>query len=135
MLRIMIAIFFALHGIVHMLYLGQSARVFELQPGMVWPDGAWAFSGLLGNGATRSMANILLVIAALAFALGGGALLIKQPLWRPIIIGAAAFSSVIYLLLWDGGFQQLSNKGAVGILINVAILVAVLILQWPKFDI
>ena len=42
MFRIIFGIFIILHGLVHLLYFGQSTRYFELQPGMVWPDGAWA---------------------------------------------------------------------------------------------
>jgi hypothetical protein len=62
---------------------------------------------------------------------GGIGLLVKQAWWRPAVAGSAAFSAIIFLLLWDGGLQQLDNKGGVGLLINVAILVAVLIFQWP----
>ncbi len=127
MLRIIFGIFFILHGIVHLLYFGHSVRFFELQPGMVWPDGAWAFSRLLGTETTRTLAGILLVIAAFGFALGGVGLFAKQPWWRPATLSVAAFSTVIYLLLWDGAFQHLPNKGAVGILINLAIIVIVLL--------
>ena len=65
MLRFVIGVFMVLHGLVHMLYFGQSARLFELQPGMVWPDGAWTFSKLLGDAATRHLANIACVLAAI----------------------------------------------------------------------
>jgi hypothetical protein len=30
-------IFLILHGLVHLLYYGQSARRFELAPGLTWP--------------------------------------------------------------------------------------------------
>ena len=49
MLAIIMGIFFVLHGLVHLLYAGQSRRLFELRPKMVWPDGSWAFSQLLGD--------------------------------------------------------------------------------------
>ena len=35
MLTILFGIFLILHGLVHLLYAGQSSRLFELQPGMV----------------------------------------------------------------------------------------------------
>jgi hypothetical protein len=47
MIRIMIGVFMVLHGGVHLLYFGQSARYFDLKAGMLWPDSAWAFSKLL----------------------------------------------------------------------------------------
>lgn len=134
MIRIIFALFIVLHGLVHLLYFGQSARYFELQPGMAWPDGAWAFSRLLGDGTTRMLAGILLVLATVGFVAGGAGILLNQAWWRPAVVAVAAFSVLIYLLLWDGALQNLDNKGWIGILINVAILSAVLIFQWPKFE-
>jgi hypothetical protein len=131
MVRIVFGTFTMLHGLVHLLYFGQSQRVFELQPGMVWPDGSWAFSRLLGDGTTRMLASAFLVLAGIGFLSGGVGLLAGQPWWRPAIASVAAFSSVTYLLLWNGAFQNLDNQGWIGILINVAILVAVLMFQWP----
>ena len=59
--------FVALHGLVHLLYLGQATRLFELQSGMRWPDGSWAFSGLLGESATRNIAAAACALAAIGF--------------------------------------------------------------------
>ena len=134
MIRIIFAVFLVLHGLVHLLYFGQSARYFELQPGMVWPDGAWAFSRLLGNETTRLLASIFLVLAGIGFAIGGAGILVRQAWWRTVVVGVAAFSAVIYFLLWDGAWQHLDNKGWVGILINVTILAVVLVLQWPNIE-
>jgi hypothetical protein len=133
MLRFIIGAFIVLHGLVHLLYFGQGRRLFELQPGMIWPDGSWAFSRLLGDGATRSLAAFACVVAALGFAVGGAGILLGQAWWRPLVVGSAAFSTAIFVLFWDGKLQRLANQGAIAILINVAILVAVLLLQWPDF--
>jgi hypothetical protein len=134
MISILSGMFFVLHGLVHLLYFGQSARYFELQPGMVWPDGSWMFSRLLGDGTTRNLASALLVLAALIFVAGGIGIFARQSWWRPVILAAAVFSSLIYLLLWDGGWGHLDNKGGVGILINLAILAALLVFRWPALD-
>jgi hypothetical protein len=132
--RILLGVFLILHGLVHLLYAGQSQRVFELQPGMVWPDGSWAFSRLAGTEGTRMLTSILLVLGTIVFVAGGAGLLLKQDWWRPVVLGAAAFSSLIYILSWDGTFQNLANKGAIGILINAAVVAAVLILPQLKFE-
>lgn len=132
MLRVAFGVFVVLHGLVHLLYLGQSRRFFELQPGMIWPDGTWAFSRLLGSEATRTLAGALLVISALGFLLSGVGLFLMRDWWRPVLVAVAGFSAISYLLLWDGHFQNLADKGAVGILINLAILVVVLMFQWPS---
>jgi hypothetical protein len=132
MFRIIFGIFVGLHGLVHLLYFGQSQRIFELRPGMVWPDGAWAFSSLLGNQTTRGLAGILLVLAAIGFVAGGSGLIAKQTWGRSVVVGVAIFSSVLYLLFWDGVWQNLDDKGGIAILINVAILIALLLFQWPS---
>ena len=95
-----------LHGLIHVLYFGQSSRFFELKPGMVWPDGAWAFSKIFGNETTRILASIFLVMAAIGFVAGGAGVLLKQAWWRPVAVSAAAFSSAIFMLFWDGGFSR-----------------------------
>jgi len=59
---------------------------------------------------------------------------VRQAWWRPVIVGAATLSAAIFILLWDGALQNLHDKGAIGILINLAILVAVLVLRWPNFE-
>lgn len=43
MLRIIVGVFIVLHGLVRLLYFGQSQRFFKLKPGLVWPDGSWGF--------------------------------------------------------------------------------------------
>ena len=134
MIRILVGVFFMLHGLVHLLYLGQSARYFELQPGMIWPDGAWAFSKLFAAPTVRAMASISLVVAAIGFILAGSGIFLKQAWWRPVAVSVAVFSSALYLLLWDGALQNLDNKGWIGILINLAILAAVLLFQWPNLE-
>jgi hypothetical protein len=133
MLEFVIGVFLVLHGLVHLLYFGQSRRLFELQPGMAWPDGSWMFSKLLGDGATRWLAGISCVLAAAGFVAGGIGIFLGQAWWRPLVVGSAALSAAIFVLFWDGKLQKLANKGAIAILINGAILVAVLIFQWPDF--
>ena len=133
MLSIISGTFLVLHGLVHLLYLGQSARLFTLQPGMGWPDGSWAFSRLFENETTRVLTSILLILAAIGFVTGGIGIFLSQVWWHPMVVGSAAFSAVIFILLWDGQVQALANKGLLGILINLGILVALLIFKWPRF--
>jgi hypothetical protein len=133
MLKLVIGIFMVLHGLVHLFYFGQSQRLFELQADMIWPDGSWAFSKLLGDKATRLLASVACVLAAIGFVAGGVGILLKQGWWRPVLVISAAFSAAIFVLFWDGKMQKLTEKGLIAILINASILIAVLILQWPDF--
>jgi hypothetical protein len=132
MITIVFGIFIVLHGLVHLLYFGQSQRIFELQPGMEWPDRSWAFSSL-GDGPTRVLANVLLAASALAFIVGGIGIIASQAWWPTVVAIAAAFSAATFLLLWDGKLQRLDDNGGVGLLINLAILALLLVVQWPAF--
>jgi len=123
---ILLGIFLILHGLVHLLYAGQSWRLFELRPGMLWPDGSWLFSKLTGEAATRFLASISLALAALGFVAGGVGLFLNQDGWRPVAVGAAVLSTAIFIVFWDGKLQSLDEKGGVGVLVNLAILVFLL---------
>ena len=131
MTRIIVGVFLVLHGLVHLLYLGQSARFFELQPGMTWPAGSWAFSKFLGDKAARTLASILCVLAALGFVIGTAGLLASQSWWRAAVVVPAVLSAVLYILFWNGHLQHLDHQGGVGVLLDVAILIAVLVFRWP----
>ena len=134
MLNLIIGVFMVLHGLVHLLYFGQSWRLFELQPAMVWPDGSWVFSKFVGDDTTRMLASVLLVFAAIGFVIGGIGIFARQDWWRTVVVGTAAFSAILFILLWDGKMHGLDNSGGVGLLINFAILAALLFLKWPRFQ-
>jgi hypothetical protein len=126
---IIMGIFLILHGLVHLLYAGQSRRLFALQPGMTWPDASWAFSRLLSNEATQLLVSILLVLATLGFAASGLGLLIGQDWWRTIVASSAVLSTAIFGLSWNGKFEALDNQGGVGILINLATIGTMFLLR------
>ena len=130
-MQIAAGIFIVLHGLVHLLYFGHSRRLFELQPGLLWPDGSWAFSKILGDKPARMLAGVSCVLAAIGFVAGGIAIFAELAWWQPVVVGSAVFSAVVFILFWDGKRQMLDGKGLFAILINTAILVALLILRWP----
>jgi hypothetical protein len=132
-MNIAVAIFLILHGLVHLLYLGQSMKWYELGKGMTWPENSWAFSRLFGNKTTRVIASVSCVLAALVFVGGGVLIFAKQPVWVWITVGAAAFSSLLMLLMWDGKMKELANKGLFAILINATIIVLLLVVRWSDF--
>lgn len=128
----MFAGFIILHGLVHLLYAGQAQRIFELRPGMRWPDDAWLLSKFFGERLTRWVATIMLILVALAFVAGGLGLIFSQAGWNSLTLGAAVLSSVIIILLWDGKPQKLDDQGGVGLLINLLIMVLILFVGWPS---
>lgn len=132
MLKILVGIFLVLHGGVHLLYAGQSKGMFELQPGLTWPEGSWAFSRTLGNASTRTVNTVSLVLIAILFIVAGIGMFAGQPWGRQAAVFASAISILLYLLMWNGKMQGLDNQGFVGILIDVVILVVVLVFHWPS---
>jgi hypothetical protein len=130
---LMVGTLLVLHGLVHLLYSGQSWRLFELQPGMVWPENAWTLSRLLGNHALRALATLACALAAIGFVAGATGVFLSRDWWRPIVVGSATFSTVLFALFWDGRTEHLSEKGAVGVLIDLAILLAVVVVPWRQF--
>ena len=132
-MNILVGVFLVLHGLVHLLYSGQAARLFVLQPGMTWPNGSWAVSGLFGVEPARILASVACALAAIGFVVAGAALFSAQAWWRPVVITAAAFSALIFVFFWDGQAQALAEKGLFAILINIAILVALTLFRWPRF--
>jgi hypothetical protein len=94
---------------------------------LVWPDGSWAFSKLLGDNGTRTLASIFCILAAAGFVIGGAGLLLGQSWWRTAVVVSAVLSAVLYILFWNGRLQHLDNQGGVGLLLDAAILAAVLI--------
>jgi hypothetical protein len=131
MFRFLFGIFIVLHGLVHLWYVTLSQGLVEFQAEMGWTGKSWLFSPLFGDGATRSLSTVLYSLAALAFVIGGIGIFAQQAWWRPLVIGSATFSAVIILLFWDGGTQRLVEKGLIGFLINVALLAALLVFDWP----
>jgi len=76
------------------------------------------------------LASIACLVSAIGFMAGGLGLILGQAWWQPVVVGAVVFSSLIFVLLWDGKRQKLDDHGGVGLLINLAILGALIILQW-----
>jgi hypothetical protein len=119
--------FLVLHGFVHLLYFGQSVRVFELQPGMTWPVDSWLFSRHFSRRVMRILAAILCILAGMGFLIGGVGFLFSQA-WATItILTAAILSTALYALFWDGRKKHLDRQGGIGVLLNVAILATILL--------
>jgi hypothetical protein len=131
MINILAGIFFILHGLVHLLYFGHTARYFELKEGLEWPDGSVILSKITGKERERPVARTVLVISAAAFVLGAIALFASLGWWQILILSAAALSTVLYITCWDGLMKALPDKGLFAIIINAAIIVSVTVFDIP----
>ncbi|MCL7454159.1 MAG: hypothetical protein M8467_14040 [Anaerolineae bacterium] len=117
-----LGIFMVLHGLVHLWYLTLSQGLVEFEAEMGWTGRSWLFSAFLGDAAMRWLATALFAVATMGFVAGGLGLVAQQEWWEPVTIVTAAISVVTILLFWDGGMQMLVQKGLIGFLIDIAIL-------------
>jgi hypothetical protein len=75
-----------------------------------------------------------LILVAIGFVIGAAGIFFGQSWWRTAVTVSAVFSVVVYILFWNGRWQHLDGQGGVGILIDLAILVTVLVFRWPQFS-
>lgn len=99
---------------------------------MLWPDGSWLLSKVFGNESIGVIAGICCIIATAGFLTGSIGLFASQSWWKAVVVASAAFSAMIFILLWDGKFKMLANNGIFAVLINIAIFVTLLALRWPN---
>ena len=131
MLRLVLGLFILAHGLVHLWYFTLSQRWVAFKPEMGWSGTSWLFTSLLGDTATRLVAGALFILAALGFTLGGAGLLLRTDWWHAILVASAIVGALTTLFFWDGRTELIVQKGLIGLLIDAAILVALLVLKWP----
>ena len=132
MLRTLFGLFVILHGLVHLWPFVLSQGLVEYTPEMGWTGESWLLTGILGDGATRTLASVLYALAMVVFVASGVGLVARGDWWRPLLVASAIASSLVILLFWDGTGGQLVEKGLVGFLLNVGILLLVLAVRWPQ---
>lgn len=127
MFPVLFGIFIILHGLVHLWYVVLSRGWVPFQPDMGWTGASWILSGMLGETSLRWLATVLYGLAALGFVLAGIGVLAQTSWWQPVLLAVAGFSSLIILIFWDGGWNLIVQKGLLGLLINLVIILYVLI--------
>ena len=122
--------FIILHGLVHLLYFALSRKLFNLNTPLVgWPERSWLFSSFFRDSTTCAIANVLYALATVLFVVSGIGILIQATWWGLLLVSAVLISSATIIIFWDGKLQRLPDKGFIGVLINVVILGAGLLLN------
>jgi hypothetical protein len=114
--------FLVLHGLVHLWYVTLSQRLVPYRPEFGWSGTAGMIPAVVGEPAARTLATILYALAAGAFVAGGAGALMRQDGARAALLGAAVCSSAAILSFWNGRSAQLVENGALGLLINAAVI-------------
>ena len=131
MLRTLFAVFTILHGLVHLWPVVLSQGLVEYKPEMGWTGESWLLTGLIGDSATRLVASVVYLVAAVMVVVSGVGLFTGLQWWRPVLLASAVFSAAVILTFWDGRAGLLVEKGLVGLLIDLAIVLLLLVLKWP----
>jgi hypothetical protein len=131
-MRSLFAIFVMLHGLVHLWYFSLSRGLVAFKPEMGWSGRSWLFTSLLGDSVTRSIASVVYLVASVAFLASGVSLFARVGWWRPLLTASSCFSAAVILLFWDGRTQLIVQRGLIGFLINLGVLLLILVVRWPS---
>jgi hypothetical protein len=110
LIRIIIGLLLIIHGFAHW------------NMTTVWGSKVSAQLRLLGE--SVALVTVLWALALIGFILSGIAVFIGLVLWRPLGVAAALISLLTMVLFWD-------LRMAIGAILDVGILVALLWLRWP----
>ena len=131
MVKIIFGIFLILHGLVHLLYFGQGMRLFEL-PGLAWPDAVVGVHQAVGAGLRQDGGRYCLYRCSCHICDCRHRLLRGCILVAVANLIAVVFSTLIWILFWDGTLHNLSGQGLYAILINIGIFLAARVFHWPE---
>lgn len=131
MLVWILGIIIVLHGLVHLLYAAHAYGALVLQPDMPWPQHAWGLSRAFKSSTLGTLAVVLCSLSGLGIAAGGIAYLLKMPAWQTLLVAFSILSTATYLLLWDGKRQDLDNQGIYAVVIDLALIAAILLSSIP----
>lgn len=110
------------HGWVHFVYVASSQGWFGPGEGWGWNGRSWLLSSALDERTILTLASVLFVLVALGFAGGAVGYLFVSGWWASVLAGSAVLSAVMYVVMWDGRGTELFAKGALGLLIDVGVL-------------
>ena len=124
-----IALFLALHGLVHGWYVVLSRGWVEVEDAMGWNGESWLLTGVLPDGVILNLASVLYVVVAGGFVLGAVGYVLDSDWATSVLVGSAVLSTVVLVVMWDGRFDLLVEKGVLGVFINAFVIVWLLVLE------
>ncbi len=129
-LRTIIGLILLVHGIGHCMAFFPALNISSTEK---WHHRSWLLTPLIGDAASRVISIILFGAAFVGFiaaALGLFGWLVPHDSWRMLAVISAVISLVALALFWNAFVTFFPNKvGAIAV--DVAVLVGLLILNWP----
>ena len=122
LLKIILGVFIILHGLVHFWYVTLAAKLVEYKPEMGWTGNSWLLDAVIPPSIIRMVAVLLYTLAAIVFIINAFGFLLGKTWWNSGLLVAAVISTLTILLFFDGNGQMLIQKGLIGVIINLAII-------------
>ena len=129
---IILGVFLILHGAVHIWYVAMARGLISADADTIWNGRSWLFTRRLGDQTTMTLATIVFSAITLVFAVAGIALVARQEWFSTWAITGSILSMAAIIGFWDGRPDHPIEKGLLGIILDVAILVALLYFEWPS---
>jgi hypothetical protein len=120
-----VIVFILLHGLVHVWYFLLSSQLVTYKSDMGWN----AQSKLLFSWSEkerRLVASMLYLYVTILFILAVVGYWVQSLWWSDTLMMACISSSVVILLFFDGTFKKLVQKGLIGLILNIVILIYVM---------
>jgi len=132
-MQILFAIFVILHGLVHMWYVTLSQGWVKFQTEMGWSGRSWLLANVLEEKISLNIASGFYIFSTVLFVIAGIGLLASSSWARVMLIMSSIVSAITILVFWDGKPNMLVEKGLIGLLINIGILILVSATSWIAF--
>ena len=131
MVRIVIALVLAAHGIGHSMGILGTYKVATVNP--AWHGDSWILTGISGEGPTHAIGTLLWTFAIIGFVALGAVVAgwLPEAWWGPLAVGSSLVS-LAGLLFFPTAFPAFSTLGA--LVVDLAVLAAVLWFGWVPSD-
>lgn len=125
-MNILLGSFFILHGLVHVWYVTLIQGWVTLEAEMGWTGSSWLLGDILDSPILSTLTTSLLALSALGFVSSGIGLLGETAWTRTLLWISSLLSALTLLVIWDGGLEKIVEKGLIGLLINLVVILVLI---------
>lgn len=124
MIKVILALVVAAHGIGHILFLVHLLGIAD------WGQSSqsWLLNGLIGENGSRIVGGILYGLSLIGFCIVAYGLFSEQIWWRNAAVIAAVVSTVALILFWVMPIRQ---PAIAALIFNIVLVGALLFAHWP----
>lgn len=121
--------FVLFHGLVHIWFFFLAARLVEFKTDMGWTGKSWLLSGIGSELLIQKIAILLYLASTVLFIFSAFGIWFQNVWQEKLIVISVIVSSFTILLFFDGFLRFIIQKGVIGLIINIIII---LWLCWSK---